>query len=180
MAHRIDRDANFANATHLLRSNECTPEPEGDFVGILLNAPREVGYSGTRPELDPRDCNFMICGMATLAEGALGLPVTSMARAVLFLATNTRTHTTYTAKIEPVRNALPPPRALLQGANAGVNRPNPADVEITTYFNLNLAAAIALPAIDADYLVHATLGPHQSNVLDVKVRKRGGGSPWPT
>jgi hypothetical protein len=165
MPHVINRKADFSKVRGLLAPNECTPEPDGDFEGILINAPEEVLFEGAG-ELAAGTV-IPLCGRCKLPYDYLGLDG-AFVPAMLFVAVNAATHRAHAGRLEPTPNRLPPP---------GPRVPQPG-LRVGKYFNPNLAAIMTLPAEEADYLVYATLGAYQSNVLRVRLRRPGEGAPW--
>ena len=159
MAYTIDRKCDFDQVTRLLESNPCTPKIKGyDFEGIVINLPEEVGLDAVRP-----GGRVMLCGRARLKFDLLGLRG-DFVDSILFVATNSRTHQTYAGKLEsvpnPIRAPVPP-----------VKNDDP-ELIVGVYFNPNLTKVLRLPPETAEYIVYATLGPHKSNVLRLRV---GGG-----
>lgn len=165
MAHTINRKADFSKVTRRLEPNECTPQPDsGDFEGILVNAPEEVLFDGD-DTLAEAGAKVQACVFCQFQYDLLGLHGAFM-DAILFVAVNTRTHHAYAGHFESVRNATPDPD--------GEPTESYPDLVVGEYFNPDLAEVLELPAEDADYLVHATLGTFQSNVLEIKVRRASG------
>lgn len=166
MAHTINRKADFGKVTRLLEPNDCTPAPERpDFEGILINAPEEVVFTGSDDTLAEAGVVVQSCVFCQFPYNLLGLHGRFM-EAILFVAVNAKDHRSYAGHFRSAKNPMRNP--------AGEPTEDYPDLTVGEYFNPDLAEVLELPAEDADYLVYATLGVHQSNVVDIKIRRAGG------
>jgi hypothetical protein len=171
----VDRRADFSQVTHLMDCNACTPEPGQDFVdGLLINCPEEITYSTKQTRLDRRDSPFRVCALARFRHGTPGISTPFSPYEVTFTLINAATKVAHSGMMLRRHTPLPEPgRASRPMADESAW----ADLVITSYFNPDLADIADVPAEDADYDLFASIGSFRSNVLHVRVRRRGGTLP---
>jgi hypothetical protein len=170
MEPKIDRNCDFSQVESLTEEYPCTPKlgPRDEDV-IRINAPEEVRYSseGDGP-LDERHAKFVICGamkMRTETLYDLGIVGPEHLDAIMLVAVDAKTGKTYTGPIPQLGMREPMPEELRKKVTRTVG------YVIGSCFNPNLVRSFELPAVDADYFVHAVLGPFKSNVLRVRLRR---------
>ena len=150
-----------------LLESECSPQIDFMAEGIALRAPEEVYFrQGTAPKGRPF-APVVVCGAYRFRYDTLGLNGNFVDEIVLVVV-DASTNEIHSGKI--------PRRATM------ARKPAPEKFDLTAQelaerliggnFNPNLAEAFPLPAREAEYIVYATLGPHTSNRVRIKVRER--------
>jgi hypothetical protein len=151
-------------------SNSCTPTVDDQFVGIAINAPSVVTYGrGKRDRETDAFARIIVAGVCLLPTDSLNLGG-RWNKHITLVAIDSRTKRVFTGKIGPRRAGYrlrsdDEPRM-------GDFTSGSSNSKVGTFFNSNLASDLFLPGEDADYDVHAVLGPFRSNVVHIKVRRR--------
>lgn len=149
--------------------NPCTPEYDEDFRGIRINAPREVYFGpDTRDPFIGGFAKIIVAGVCQLEYQTLGLRG-EWNNAIVLVATDTRTRRVYSGTMKPFGSPAPPTDPLAKG---GLTPEDFAGAVIGSCFNPNLARELGLPEREAEYDVHATLGPYKSNVVHIKLSRK--------
>ncbi len=143
--------------------NACSPAaPKLPWQGIVIQAPSVVSFRKGKL-VDGQFAAIPICGFYRLPMGKLldGKPL-------LLVAINLRDKTRIDGPmidVDPGLMAEPPQSEPVR----------PEDVQgmsTDAYFNPNLARYVKLPAVEAQYLVHAEYGGARSNQVQISVVQR--------
>jgi len=152
----------FANIEHGDGTpNTCTPQISDDFVGVKINIPDKVTWSGE--DKDPFSGAFsrvMLCGIYRLAAACI-VGTEGFYLSASLVATNTRTHKVYYAKIRPDHPGLENPDLPQFSAK------ELEGVYETGYFNVNIVEVLDLPEEAAEYLVFVVFKSFKSNVASI-------------
>jgi len=151
----------------------CTPKipnDDLDWRGILLSAPSQSLFTpGQHDYLTGSFGPVQVCGISCFKYDTLGLNGDFLEKIVL-VATDTQSHAVFSGRMQVAMNGPaggnPGPQTF------GLTHDDLKDRVTVEYFNPNLAYVLHLPEAEAEYLVHATLGPYKSNVVRVRVKKR--------
>ncbi len=169
VGYTIPEDCRFENVTGRYTRNECSPTiTDIDFVGVVINAPREVFY-------EPGDVlpfgGFVmvpICGAYMYTLGSIPDLERNFTDAMLFVAVDTMTGASYRGKIQPRGTRIP----ATNGAPEKIPPEQMGQRVVGGFFNPNLTEVLQLPETEAEYFVYVTLGPFKSNVVKVKFSER--------
>jgi len=144
------------------KENACSPvEPEGPFLGIMIQAPRKVAFKKDRDEhatLFPRPTGFAkvpICGFF-MVPGVVFEKYVDVLSALRIVAVNKVLDKVFTGYVAnpmpsdpvPIRPDLTPEQL--------------ANIVSGGYFNPNLTERVPLPQVPAVYEVHVELGEKDS------------------
>lgn len=140
--------------------NPCSPaEPRLPWLGLVIQAPRQVGFRPGRP-VDGHFARIPVCGFYRLELASLldGKPLTLVAVSLK----DQRRHSAAVldeepGSVEPHPDAVPLDPNSLKGMSTA------------SYFNPNLARYVDLPAEEAVYEVHAEYGGKRSNSVRIAV-----------
>jgi hypothetical protein len=113
----------------------------------------------------------IVCGMCCVSYDTLGLQG-DFVESIVLVAVDARTRRTSSGRMQVARGSparKPGPEAF------GLTDEDLKDRVIVKFFNPDLAEVLDLPEAEAEYLVHATLGPYTSNVVRIRVRRSGAG-----
>ena len=147
----------------------CSPEVDEGFRGIKIHAPQEVLFGpDTRDSLFGGFARIVVSGACQLPYPALGLRG-RWNSAILLIAIDTRDRQVYAGIQKPFGSPAPPLDPL---DGTGLTPEDFADTVACEWFDANLATVLHLPEREAEYDVHATLGPYNSNVVHIKVRRK--------
>jgi hypothetical protein len=143
-----------------LVSHQASPQLDDDFRGVRLTAPRVASFDDA--SYDPLSGAFgrvLVCGAFQLDRGYL-------ARDDHYL------HDLFVVAVDAATHVACAGPAVLVPETYVRARGRPETGRVLRYFNSNLAAALALPAVEADYHAYAILGAYVSNVVSIAVRQR--------
>lgn len=140
--------------------SDCSPaEPSLPWHGVVVQAPKQVGFRLGRP-VDGSFASIPICGFYRIKMERLldGKPLT-------LVATNLKNHARHIGEmvdpepgqLEPKPNARPLDPQSVKGMSIG------------GYFNVNLARYVTLPSEEAVYQVHVEYGGTVSNAVQIAV-----------
>lgn len=167
----INRNCDFSLVGGSNLGNPCSPPIGDNEVNVIrINAPEVVYYtSNDNKPLEGKSMSFNICGACSFFSETLRIK-RGFGDKILVVAVDTKTHKSYSGKIFYLETFAMP------GKYETYHYKGVPDTNITIgeWFNLDLAKDYfeKLPPIDADYYVHAVLGPYKSNVLKVSLRRK--------
>jgi hypothetical protein len=159
-------DADFdAVVSGTFEPNDCTPDVEADrsFRGIRIASPKRVPLTG-KPDRDRSFARVMVVGAAHLDSNYLGLRERFLEH-IHIAAVDVLHHRARSRPIEIMPNAIP----IEPFAGMNVTDAMFAGRSVIVYFNVNLVPLLALPEVEAEYVIYATLGSYVSNTTRTQV-----------
>ena len=144
--------------------NECTPKIDDEFIGIRINAPKEVYYNpGERNRFTGAFCKVIICGVYSFDASFINQLNNSIEESITLVAIDTKSHEPYVSGIVNDNPKIPDP---------SLNDYSPEELEdlyYTGFFNINILDYLGLPEKPATYNVFVTLKEYKSNVVTIKL-----------
>jgi hypothetical protein len=139
----------------------CSPTIDGNFVGILINAPEKVVFTpGTRDSVSDAFARFIICGAYRLDAWEL-YQLGGFRPGAKLVATDADHDDVFADEMHPPHPMQPQPNPPKWTAQEFAGQTE------LGYFNENLLDFLPLPQRPGRYDVFVTFGPHRSNVVTV-------------
>ncbi|MBI3560409.1 MAG: hypothetical protein HY080_01640 [Gammaproteobacteria bacterium] len=149
--------------------NPCSPDIHDlKFVGIVINAPKEIRFSSTETE---DDLNAIpVCGVQSHDAGTYIDRNGSLNQSLIFVVTDIKANATWSGRIPGPQNLVPQPKPL-HGEEKIFTREEMKGRIIRQRFNPNLFNITSMVLRETEYIVYATVGPYKSNVVTIKAIK---------
>jgi len=149
---------------------DCSPDiNDPDFRGIMLSAPEVVTFlPGSSNPITGAFAPVIVCGAFSFEYTTMGLDG-DFADSIVIIAVDEQSRRSFRGTMSGIENEIPQPG----GMDGDPTAEDFAGDVIGGYFNPNLAVILNLPEQEADYIVYALLGRHESNRVRISVRESG-------
>jgi hypothetical protein len=171
-------DDDFAKVRYpTYEDGPCSPDPSLDFRGLMIRLPRKVVVPVNGPlALKPDTPLLPVCGLIRLSKAEFDALNVNAIKGVVLVFVDQETGTPTSFNLRPDKPEIVPDE---QGSvDDGTPELRPEDqkaknVSFSDYFNVDAFMFCPdFPRRSARYRVHALLGKHRSNSVEVEVEAK--------